>query len=61
MKEEAKKEGLEIIMYKRYVDDINVVARIKQNKQETQEKENEENREGLKQTVKYKECKCSKK
>ena len=29
MKQEAQKEGLEIFLYKRYVDDINIVARVR--------------------------------
>ena len=45
LKEEAEKEGIEIIMYKRYVDDISVVARIKEKERETGEEEDEENQE----------------
>ena len=43
VKEKAIKEGMEIILYRRYVDDINVIARI--NKE--YENENEREQEGM--------------
>jgi len=29
--EKAKKEGMEIILYRRYVDDINVIVKVNKN------------------------------
>ena len=35
VKEKAEREGLEILLYKRYVDDINVIASVKKNEENT--------------------------
>ena len=43
VKEKAMKEGMEIILYRRYVDDINVIARINKD----YENENEREQEGM--------------
>ena len=49
VKQEAAKEGLEIILYRRYVDDINIVAKMNQEisgkEDETEEKKTDEQRE----------------
>ena len=51
VKEKAEKEGLEILLYKRYVDDINVIARMNKNDINTSadsgKNENEREKEGM--------------
>ena len=51
MKQEAERQGLEIFFYKKYVDDINIVARIRKNEESTEG--NNEDKNGREENTNY--------